>query len=108
VRDRLAAREKLAERGVALILARRCEHDFTIAREPQSSRAVALVGHRKPAHLKVVSGCHADLQPGFDPLVATVELGQMRVEHGAILVGDGPGRLSRRRPQGAGLLVGDI
>ena len=93
---------------MTFVLKRRCEDHLATTRQAERPRAIAFVDDRDATNLHVIAGCDAHLHADPDAMIATVELGQVRMEDDARILGEDAGRLSPYRPDQAAVLVANI
>lgn len=104
----LAAHEQLTEGRVAFVIQRRRKHDFTIAGQPQTAQAVALVDDYESSRFKVDPGRHRDLECRENLLLAALELRQVWLEQNPVVVRGVAGRLPGCGPDVPALLIEDV
>src|SRR5664280_427293 len=93
---------------MTFVLKRRCEDYFATTRQAERPRAIAFVDDRDATNLHVIAGCDAHLHADPDAMIATVELGHVRMKDNVRILGDNASRLSPHRPDQAAVLVANI
>ena len=90
--------EQLGERGVRGVGVGRRQHHLGVGRQFDFADAASLVGHRDPAHLRVVFGRHEDLGRGEDGSVPAGDFRAILEKRHVVAVGLASDRLISGRP----------
>ena len=108
LRDVPPRNEELAEGEVSGVVPGRSEHDLSVAREAERSRSIGLVHDRDASNFDVVGCADCDVRPDGDPVLASVQLHHVGVEHDVECGPLAASWLARHRPGVARLLVTDV